>query len=93
MIGYGLPERIVAEVLVVVEVFVPAGDGKESLGQERALGMCDEAGITGIGNGGIECARKPELSVGFAEEEDAGIGGDGAAGEVRFETTAFGGGE
>ena len=78
---------------MVVEVFVPAGDGEESLGQECALGMCDEVGVAGVGNGGIECGGEAELSVRLAEEQNAGIGGDGAAGEVRFETTAFGGGE
>jgi len=38
VVGGGLRERIVAEVLVVVEVFVAAGDAEDPLGQPRALG-------------------------------------------------------
>lgn len=82
MIGDGLPERIGAELLMVVEVFVTAGDAEDALRQKSALRVEDEIGIARIGNGPIEGVDEAESPIGFAEEEDAGIGGDVAAGKV-----------
>ena len=51
MLGRELPERIVAEVLVVVEVFVARREGEDPLSQQTALRMRDQARIPRIGNG------------------------------------------
>ncbi len=77
-----MPEGIVAEVLVVVEVFAAGGEGEDALGEQPALGVGDEAGVAGVGDGGVEGVDQSELFVGLAEEEGVGVGGDLSGGEV-----------
>ena len=82
MIGGGLPEGIVAEESVVVEVFVAGGESEEALGQECGLGMDDAFGRAGIGDGAVEGRDQADLPVGFAEEQESGIGGDRPGGKL-----------
>ena len=82
MVGQGLPERVIAEALVVVEVFVPGGDAEDALCQQGRLGMGREYGVAGIGNDPVEGSDEPEVAVGFAKHACASIGGDVAAGKV-----------
>lgn len=89
MIGGELPKRIVAKVLVIVEIFVAGGKGEDALREQSALGMDDELGRAWIGDGSIESVEQSELSIGFAKEQDARIGGDVAAGEVRAHDPAI----
>ncbi len=58
MIGGGLPEWIVAEALVVVEVLVPAGDAEDPLSQEGALGVMSE-GLRGSGMAASPASSNP----------------------------------
>ena len=58
--GGELPEGIVAEVLVVVEVFATGGEGEDALGEQPALGVSDESGVAGIGDGRVEGVDESE---------------------------------
>ena len=82
MVGGGLPEGIGAEALVVVEVFVAGGDAEQSLGQERPLRVNDALGRAGIGNGGMECLDQADLPVGFAQQQEPGVGSDVTGGKL-----------
>ena len=82
VVGGGLPQRVVAQVLVVVQVLVPGGDGEDPLGQQGALRVGDELGVAGVGEGGAQGVDQAELAVGLAQEQGPGVGGDGAPGEV-----------
>ncbi len=44
--------------------------------------MCDEVGVSRVGNDAIESVDKSQLSICFAEQKKAGIGSDGATAEV-----------
>ena len=93
MVGQGLPERIVAEALVVVKILVPGGNAEDALCQHGGLGMANEFGVAGIGNDPVEGSNEPEVAVGFAKHERAGIGGDVAAGKVGVNFAAAGTGK
>jgi hypothetical protein len=80
--GGELPEGIVAEVLVVVEVFAASGEREDPLGEQPALGVCDEVGDAGVGNGVVDGVDQSELFVRPAEEQNAGVGGDLTAREI-----------
>jgi hypothetical protein len=80
MVGGGLPERIVAEALVVVEVFVAGGECEEPLGQQRPLRVRDTFGRPRIGNGRIERRDQADLPIGLAEQQEPGVRGDVAGG-------------
>ena len=71
MIDGGLPERIVAESLVVVEIFVAAGDAKDPLGQQATLGVGDKVGVAGVRDGAVQGVKEAEAAVGLAEEQSA----------------------
>ena len=61
------------------------GEDEDPLGEQFALGVRDEGGVAGIGDGGVEGVDQSELLVGLAEQEDAGVGGDLTTGEVRVD--------
>ena len=89
MVGGGLPERIVAEAVVIVEVFVSGGEAEEAVGQERALRVDDEQGMTRVGDGFVESVEQADLFVGFPQEQQAGIGGEVPGGELGDEFAAL----
>ena len=82
MVRGGLPKRIVAKPLMIVEVFVAAGDAEDSLGEQASLGMQNEVGIAWIGNGSIERIDESDLPIGLPHEQRSGVGGDRPAGEI-----------
>ncbi len=82
VIGGGQPERIVAEALMVVEIFVSAGDAQHTLRQERALRMEDKTRMTRIGDPRIKGIEQAKLSIGFAEQQQSRIGSDVAGGKL-----------
>ena len=88
MIGSDLPEWVIAKLLVIVEVFVSGSDGEDALSEERALGMSDEVGVSRVRNDSVESVDESKLSIGFAEQKDASVGGDGTAGEVRDDVSS-----
>ena len=89
MIGGELPERIVAQALVVVEVFVAAGDAEDALRSKRALRVGDEDRVPRVGDGRVQGVEEAEPAVGLAEQKHAGVGGDDAAREVGGHRPAF----
>ena len=50
-------------------------------------------GIAGVGDGGVEGIEQPDLSVGFAEQQQSGVGGDRAAGKLGDELPTAGAGK
>jgi len=79
----------VAELLVVVEILVAQGQAEDALGQERPLRMFEAFGVAGIRQGAVESVEEPQAAIDLAEEQGAGIGGEGAAGEIRFEAAGI----
>ena len=79
---------IVAEGLLVVEVFVAQGQGVDALPEEGALLVDDEEGVPGVGDDAVEGGGESEASVGLAEEQSPGVAGEGAAGEVGLDPVA-----
>jgi hypothetical protein len=58
------------------------GEGEDPLGEQPALGVGDEAGVAGVGNGVVESVDQSELFVSLAEDQNAGVGGDLTAREI-----------
>ena len=77
-----------AEGLVIVEVFVAEGDGDDPLGDHGPLGVDDEDGMSGVGDGGVDGVEEAEAVVDLAEEQGAGVGGEPPP--VKSATTALG---
>jgi hypothetical protein len=69
----------VAEAVVVVEVFVAQAQREDALLEEVGKRVLDEVGVAVIGKAGGEPVDEVELGFDFAEQQSAGIGGDGAA--------------
>ena len=86
--GDQLHKGIVAEGLLVVEVFVAQGQGVDALPEEGALLVDDEEGVPGVGDDAVEGGGESEASVGLAEEQSPGVAGEGAAGEVGLDPVA-----
>src|SRR6185312_6130152 len=80
--GSHLENRIGAEGLVVIEILVPQGNRGGSLGDHGALVMDDEAWVSGVGNGGVECVKEADLVGGIAEQQGTGVGSEQAAPEI-----------
>ena len=78
VIGGGLPQRILAQVLVIVEIFVTAGAAEDALGEEGALRVNDEEVLPRIGNGVVQGVEQADLPVSLAEQEQPRIGGNRA---------------
>jgi len=82
VIGGGLPERIAAKPVVIVEVFVSIGDSENALRDERALVVDGECGGTRIGDRRIDRVKESDLSICFAKEQDSRIVGKDARLEI-----------
>jgi hypothetical protein len=82
MIDGGLPEGIIAESLVVVEVFVAAGDAEDALGQQAALGVGDEVGVAAVGQGVVQGVKQTKAAVGLTREQNPCVGRENTPGQV-----------
>jgi hypothetical protein len=78
---------------MIVEIFVAAGKGEDSLGEQRALRMQDGLGLPRIGKDAIESVEEPELSIGLSEQQGAGIASDRTASKIGDEIAAIEAGE
>src|SRR5262249_296917 len=87
-LGQDLPEGIVAEVLMIVEILVASGDGEDALGEEGPLGMGDAVGVAGIGETAVQSVEQSQAFVGLSEQEHSGVRGESSAGEIGEEATA-----
>src|SRR5581483_12310943 len=64
VLGQRLPERVVAEAIVVVEVLVAASDAEDALREQGPLGVGDEGGVPRVGQDGVEGVEQAEPTVG-----------------------------
>jgi hypothetical protein len=67
---------------VIVEVLVAQGDAEDALAEQGALGVGDELGVAGVGEGVVQRVEQSQASVGFTQEQGPGVGGQVAALEV-----------
>jgi hypothetical protein len=51
--------------------------------------MFEALGVAGIGEGTIEGIEESQAAIDFAEEQSASVGGEGAAGEIGFESSGI----
>ena len=58
--GGDLERGVGAEGLMVVEILVAQGDGDDPLGEQGALVVDDEDGMTGVGDGRVEGVEEAE---------------------------------
>jgi hypothetical protein len=72
-------ERIVAELIVVIVIFVAQAQAENALLEKFVEGVLDAFGITVIGETASELGHEAELGFDFAQEQAAGIGGDFAS--------------
>ena len=64
---------------MVVEVFVAQAEAEDALLEQVEQGVFDEVGVAVIGEAVGELLDEVELGFDLAEQQPAGIGGDGAA--------------
>ena len=93
VIDGGLPEGIVTEPLVVVEIFVTASDAKNPLGQQATLRVGNEVRVAGVGDGVVQGVEEAKAAVGLTQKQYAGVRGEDASGEISLERTSFGTGK
>jgi hypothetical protein len=72
-------ERIEAESVVVVEVFVAQAQAEDTLAEKVAQGVFDQIGVAMVGEAACEGVEEAEGLIDFAEEQAASVGGDDAA--------------
>ena len=77
-----------AQEAVVVEVLVAGGEPEDPLGEEGPLRVDDAFGRAGIGDGRVERRGEADPAVGLPQEQQAGVGGDVAGGELGDEFAA-----
>jgi len=72
---------------MIVDVFLPQGDGEDALAEHVGLGVGDQAGVARVGKGHIDAADELEALFDLAKQQHAAIAGDGAAVEVGDDLT------
>jgi hypothetical protein len=72
-------QRIEAESVVVVEVFVAQAQAEDTLAEELGQGVFDELGVAIVGEAACEGVEEAEGVIDFAEEQAARVRGDDAA--------------
>ena len=68
------------ELVVVVEILVAEGDATDALGDEGAQAVLGPLGIAVIGETGRDLVRESQEPIDPAQQQGAGIGSDGTAG-------------
>ena len=81
--GHDLHQRIDPQPLVIVQVFPPAGDGDDALGDQRPLAVGDQLRITRIGNDSVDAIEQTRSAIHLAEQNRPGIRSDRPAGKIR----------
>jgi hypothetical protein len=85
LLAGGGQERIAAQLVVVIEIFVAQGQAIQPLGQQLRQGVIHKMGIAPIGEAARQPAREAQLLIHLAEEQHAAIAGEGAAGKIRHD--------
>jgi len=73
---------------MIVQVFVPGGHAKDPLPDHGLKLVANQYRITGIVENSRQALGQLVLFIDFAKQEQSGIGGDVATGEVGFNLTA-----
>ena len=71
-----------AELVVVVEVFIALGDANDALGDEGAQAVVDPLGVAVISEAVRYMVRNRQVPIHPAQQQGAGIGSDGTAVEI-----------
>ena len=83
-----LSEQIMAQGVVIVEVFVALDEAEDALAQELLLGVGDEARVAVIGQGLAQILDQAKARVDLADERQAAVAGDLAALEGNLDFSA-----
>ena len=75
----GLPERIVAQGVVVVEILVALGKAEDALIQELFLRVRNEGRVPIVWQDSAEIPDEPETLFELAQEQQTAVAGDVAA--------------
>ena len=75
-------QRVVAQAVVVDEVFVAEAEAEDALLEQIGQGVLDEFRIAVVGEAAGEWFEEAELGFDLTEEQAAGVGGDGSAVEA-----------
>jgi hypothetical protein len=86
--GQDLPEGILSEALMIVEILIASGDNGDALGEQGPSGVIDAVGVAGIGDTAVQGVEQSQAFVGLSEEAHSGVGGEGSAREVGLEAMA-----
>jgi len=73
----------VAQLVVIVEVFIAQRQGVDALCDELADGVLDARRIAPIVEAGCQPRGQPQPPIGFAQQDRAAVGADRAAIEAR----------
>ncbi len=74
-----LPEQIMAQGVMIVEVFIALDEAQDALANELLLGVGDEARVAVVGQGLAQILDEPEACIHLADEQQAAVAGDLAA--------------
>jgi hypothetical protein len=85
----GLPEEIVPQRLVVIEILVPLRDPVDALAQQVDLPVGDVKRVARSGQRGIQSLEQTESAVGLAQEEEPAVARHVAALEVGLDFTTI----
>ena len=75
----GLPEQIMAQGVMIAEIFVALDEAQDALAKELLLGVGDEARVAVVGHGLAQIPDEPEARIHLADEQQAAVAGDVAA--------------
>ena len=84
-------QRIVAQPVEVVGIFMPAGDRGGARHHQLEHRVADAAGVAPIGHRRGQPPADTKLALGFAQQQQAGVGGLVAAGKIHCEFLAVDG--
>ncbi len=85
--------RIVAQFLVVIEVFIPQGKGAESLPHECQCGGIAARLASRVGQCFVDCGGQTQLLIDLRQEGNPPMTGDVSPAEISFDFAAFDGGK
>ena len=83
-----LQGKIGPQRLMVVEILIAGGDGEQALLQQCFQAVPDLAGLAIVRQPPGQGRGQPGSAIHFSQQQQAGITGDMATGEMGFDTTA-----
>jgi hypothetical protein len=75
-------ERIAAQLIVIIEVFVTEGERFDALGEQGFEVVLDEAGVALIVEASGQRPGEAEAAIDLAQQQHAAVGGERAAREI-----------